>query len=81
MEYFRFIDRKTTEEEIQAKIGPENISDFAETMLFLTAEDNFFNGVTLWGEFKMFLYTQNPKTNITQPSDTAHRGVIYLARF
>ena len=53
MEYFRIIDIKTTEEEIQANICPENVAEFAETMLYLSSEHNYFNGSTLWGEFKI----------------------------
>jgi hypothetical protein len=53
MEYFRFIDKQTTEVEIQEKITPENIDHFTETMLFLRDGNTYFNGATLWGEFKI----------------------------
>lgn len=53
MEFFRYIDRQIKAQDIQDKIGPENVADFAETMLFLNYEKDYFNGVTLWGEFQI----------------------------
>lgn len=51
MEFFRIIDKTTTAEQIQKQIVPETIDNFTETMLFLENENNYFKGVTLWGEF------------------------------
>ncbi len=51
MEYFRIIDKQTSEAEIQEKIIPENLETFTESMLFLASDNCYFKGVTLWGEF------------------------------
>lgn len=53
MEYFRLVDKKTSEAEIQEKITPENIDLYSESMLFLTARNTYFEGATLWGEFQI----------------------------
>ena len=53
MEFFRYIDRKVSEGDIQQRINPESVAAFAETMLFLGYENDYFNGVTLWGDFKI----------------------------
>lgn len=53
MEFFRFIDCKVSANEIQEKIKPEGIDTFAESMLFLAFENNYFKAATLWGEFKI----------------------------
>ncbi len=51
MEFFRIIDTTTTQEQIQEKIVPEVVNDFAETMLFLESNGTNFIGTTLWGDF------------------------------
>lgn len=53
MEFFRIIDKQTTEEQLQAKIHPKSIGEFTETMLFLESDENNFLGATLWGEFNI----------------------------
>ncbi|MDO9274854.1 MAG: hypothetical protein Q7T92_04795 [Lutibacter sp.] len=53
MEFFRIIDKQTTEEQLQAKIHPKSIGEFTETMLFLENVENNFIGLTLWGEFNI----------------------------
>jgi len=53
MEFFRIIDKKTTEEQLQTKIYPRSIGEFTETMLFLENVENNFMGLTLWGEFNI----------------------------
>ncbi|MFK5957666.1 MAG: hypothetical protein QM495_02230 [Lutibacter sp.] len=51
MEFFRIIDKQTTEELIQEKINPKNLENFTESMFFLEENNNNFNGATLWGGF------------------------------
>lgn len=53
MEFFRYINRQVSEVEIQEKIRPQQVADFAETMLFLKNKENYFLGETLWGTFKI----------------------------
>lgn len=53
MEFFRIIDKHTTEEQLQAKIHPKSIGEFTETMLYLESDENNFLGATLWGEFNI----------------------------
>ena len=53
MEFFKIVDRSSNESEIQKKISPENIGEFAESMIFLGSEEAYFLGFTLWGEFKI----------------------------
>lgn len=53
MEFFRIIDKQATEEQLQTKILPENIEEFAETMFFMENMENNFKGATLWGEFNI----------------------------
>lgn len=53
MEFFRIIDKQTTEEQLQNKIHPKSIEEFTETMLFLENVENNFIGLTLWGEFNI----------------------------
>jgi hypothetical protein len=59
MEFFRIIDKQTTEEQLQDKIHPKSIGEFTETMLFLENVDNNFMGLTLWGEFNISYDTIN----------------------
>ena len=51
MEFFRIIDKQTTQEIIQDKIQPKSVEDFTESMLFIEDINNDFQGLTLWGEF------------------------------
>lgn len=51
MEFFRIIDKRTTQEQIKEKIQPNTVEHFTETMIFLEDHNNHFKGVTLWGEF------------------------------
>lgn len=51
MEFFRIIDKQVTEKQLQDKINPQSVENFAETMLYLEDIENNFKGVTLWGEF------------------------------
>lgn len=51
MEFFRIINNPTSEANLQQKITPENVNQFAETMLFLEKKGANFMGATLWGEF------------------------------
>ena len=51
MEYFRIIDKQASEEVIQEKINPKNVDNFTESMMFLEDFNNYFKGLTLWGEF------------------------------
>jgi len=53
MEFFRLIDKPSTEAQIQEQIHSQTIEDFAETMLFLEGDAKEFKGVTLWGEFQI----------------------------
>lgn len=53
MEYFRIIDKQTTEQEIQNKISPNTLEEFTESMFFLEGETSEFSGGTLWGEFQI----------------------------
>lgn len=51
MEYFRIIDKQTSQELIQEKINPKSVDNFTESMMFLEDSNNYFKGLTLWGEF------------------------------
>mgnify|MGYP000035003231 FL=1 len=51
MEFFRIIDKKATETQLQNKITPNSVADFTESMMFLENFNNNFKGLTLWGEF------------------------------
>jgi len=51
MEFFRIIDKQTSEELIQEKINPKSLENFTESMFFLEESSNNFKGATLWGEF------------------------------
>lgn len=51
MEYFRIIDKQVSQEIIQDKIYPKSVDNFTESMMFLEDFDNYFKGLTLWGEF------------------------------
>lgn len=51
MEFFKIIEKQTSEENIQEKITPENLENFTESMFLLEQLENDFSGATLWGEF------------------------------
>jgi len=53
MEFFRIIDKQVTQEIIQDKVTPSNLESFTETMFLIEDKGAYFNGATLWGEFKM----------------------------
>jgi len=53
MEFFKIVDRNTTESEIQGYILPEKIGDFSESMIYIDSSAENFIAYTLWGEFKM----------------------------
>jgi hypothetical protein len=53
MEFFRIIDRQVTQETIQDKISPQNLESFTETMFLIENQGDYFDGITLWGEFKI----------------------------
>lgn len=53
MEFYRKIDRKSNEIQLQDLIRPNNVETFTETMLFLEAQSSYFKGVTLWGDFNI----------------------------
>lgn len=51
MEFFRIIDKRVTEKQLQDKIHPNSIEEFTETMQFLEDGKPNFIGLTLWGDF------------------------------
>lgn len=51
MEFFKIIEKQTSEEKIQERITPENLEKFTESMFLLEQLKNDFSGATLWGEF------------------------------
>jgi len=51
MEFFKIIEKQTSEENIQEKITPQNLENFTESMFLLEQLENDFSGATLWGEF------------------------------
>jgi len=53
MEFFRIIDKQTTEETIQNTITPQTLEYFTKSMFLLEEKNGFFNGATLWGEFEI----------------------------
>lgn len=53
MEFYRFIKKETTEKELQQRIKPENVAEFAESMLYLNSDGRYFNAITLWGDFNI----------------------------
>ncbi len=53
MEFFRIIDKQTTEEQIQTKIHPKSVEEFTESMMFIESVETNFKGLTLWGEFNI----------------------------
>jgi len=65
MEFFRIIDKQTTEEFIQEKVTPKNLENFTESMFFLENSDTNFKGATLWGEFNISYDTINGGVRFT----------------
>lgn len=53
MEYFRTIEKVTSEQEIQNKIIPNTLEKFTESMFFIEGNTSEFTGATLWGEFEI----------------------------
>lgn len=53
MEFFRIIDKQTTEEFIQEKINPKDLEKFTDSMFLLEKRNSNFKGATLWGEFEI----------------------------
>lgn len=53
MEFFRIIDRQITQEIIQEKISPFSLESFTETMFLIEEKKDYFEGATLWGQFKI----------------------------
>ncbi|NOR27827.1 MAG: hypothetical protein GQ540_04785 [Lutibacter sp.] len=53
MEFFRIINKQTTEEIIQTNINPQTLEKFTESMFLLEENGNNFKGGTLWGEFNI----------------------------
>ena len=51
MEFFRIIDKQVSDVIIQERITPKSISEFTQSMLFISGEEDKFEGLTLWGEF------------------------------
>lgn len=53
MEFFRIIDKQTSEEKIQKKITPNSLEEFTESMFIIEQGTKDFSGGTLWGEFEI----------------------------
>lgn len=53
MEYFRTIEKVTSEQEIQNNITPKTLQKFTESMFFIEGNTSKFTGATLWGEFQI----------------------------
>ncbi len=51
MEFFKIIDKQTSENQIQENVTPQHVANFTETMLFLSGNTSKFKSATLWGEF------------------------------
>lgn len=51
MEYFKIIDKQTSEAIIQNKITPKSLENFTESMFLIEEKGSDFSGGTLWGEF------------------------------
>ena len=59
MEFFRIIDKQVTQEIIQEKITPLSLESFTETMFLIESKEDYFEGVTLWGEFQITYHKIN----------------------
>ena len=53
MEFFRIIDKQTSEATIKEKINPNSLEDFTESMFVIEQGNEDFAGATLWGEFQI----------------------------
>lgn len=53
MEFFRIIDKQTSEERVQKKITPNSLEEFTESMFVIEQGNKNFSGTTLWGEFQI----------------------------
>jgi len=53
MEFFRIIDKQVSEGIIQGQITPQSVNKFSDTMLYIDGNDYVFQGMTLWGEFRI----------------------------
>ena len=51
MEFFRIIDRQTTEIQLQGKITPVSLGSLTESLFLIEHKEGCFQGATLWGEF------------------------------
>ncbi|MFK5889987.1 MAG: hypothetical protein QM486_04575 [Flavobacteriaceae bacterium] len=65
MEFFRIIDRQVTQEIIQNKITPHSLEPFTETMFLIEEQGDYFDGATLWGEFKITYHKINGGVRFT----------------
>ena len=53
MEFFKIINKQSSEEIIQEKITPDTLEKFTESMFLIENFESDFSGGTLWGEFLM----------------------------
>lgn len=53
MEFFRIIDKQTSEAIIQEKITQNSLEEFTESMFLIEQGNENFSGGTLWGEFEI----------------------------
>lgn len=53
MEFFKIINKQSSEEIIQEKITPDTLEKFTESMFLIEKFESDFSGGTLWGEFLM----------------------------
>lgn len=53
MEFFKIINKTSSEEIIQKKITPDTMAKFTESMFLLEKYESDFSAATLWGEFTM----------------------------
>lgn len=53
MEFFRIINKQTSEVTIQEKVTPNSLEDFTESMFVIEQGNENFAGATLWGEFQI----------------------------
>lgn len=53
MEFFKIINKQSSEEIIQEKITPDTLEKFTESMFLIEKFESDFSGATLWGEFLM----------------------------
>lgn len=53
MEFFKIINKQSSEEIIHEKITPDNLEKFTESMFLLEKFESDFISATIWGEFLM----------------------------